>query len=150
VSVSIRSLQHGARFRVDVHAERDGVRVVPVGELDVATVGLLEAKLRELRDAAFSRIVLDLRQLDFLCTAGVQLIVLEDRLARRQLHDFRLIAGSPGVQRVLDLCGLLEQLEFCSDEAAAARVRRDSRQLAVVSRYLAQLRRQGRAGQLPR
>ena len=34
--------QHVAPFHVDVHPERDVVRVVPVGELDLATARQLE------------------------------------------------------------------------------------------------------------
>ncbi len=54
----------GVPFQVDVHPERDRVRVVPVGELDVATTAQLEAEPHELREAGFARIVLDLSQLE--------------------------------------------------------------------------------------
>ena len=43
-------------FRVEMHPERDSVRVMPVGELDIATVGEMDARLRELnqRDSGTS------------------------------------------------------------------------------------------------
>ena len=50
-------------FRVQVHRERDSVRVAPVGELDIATVGALDAHLRDLHGNGFQRLLLDLRQL---------------------------------------------------------------------------------------
>lgn len=114
VSTAARSPRSRAGFRVDLHPERDCVRVVPVGELDVATAGELEATLRELRDAGFDRIVLDLRELEFLGSAGLQLIVLQDEFARRDGHEFTLIAGPPAVQRVIEVCGLLDHLRFSS------------------------------------
>lgn len=112
LSTADRSLQTGAPFRVDVHPERDCVRVVPVGELDVGTAEELDATLRELREAAFARIVLDLRELEFVESAGLRVIVVASRLARRDGHDLALISGPPAVQRVIEMCGLLEQLHF--------------------------------------
>ena len=71
-----RSLQSGTPFRVDVHPERDSVRVVPVGELDTATADELQTKLCELREAGFDRVVLDLRELEFLDSTGLRLLVV--------------------------------------------------------------------------
>lgn len=103
-----------AGFRVDLYPERDCVRVVPVGELDVATADELATKLYELREVGFQRIVLDLRELEFLGSAGLQLLVVEDGLARRDGHELTLIAGPPAVQRVIEMCGLLDHLRFTS------------------------------------
>lgn len=98
-----------APLRVDVRRERDVVRVVPIGELDLATTSELERQLHELRDAGFRRIVLDLRQLEFMDSTGIRLIVSEDRYARRNGgYEFTLISGPPAIQRVLALCGVLE------------------------------------------
>ena len=102
----------GVPFQVDVHPERDRVRVVPVGELDVATAPKLEAALRELREAGFARIVLDLGRLEFLGSAGLRILLVEDDLARRGDHEFTLVAGPPAIQRVVEMCGLHEQLRF--------------------------------------
>lgn len=114
LSSADRSLQTGVPFRVDVHPERDRVRVVPVGELDVGTADELEATLRELREADFARIVLDLRELEFLESAGLRVIVVATQLARRDGQDLALISGPPAVQRAIEMCGLLEQLHFDS------------------------------------
>jgi anti-anti-sigma factor len=109
-----RSPQSGIPFGLAIHPERDCVRVAPTGELDIATAGDLDAKLRELHDAGFVRIVLDLRELEFIGSAGVRLLVVHNDLARRDGREFTLIAGPPAVQRVIELCGLLEQLTFSS------------------------------------
>ena len=112
VSTADRSLRSGAAFRIALHPERDCVRVVPVGELDVTTTPELEARLRELREVGFARIVLDLRELVFLASAGLRLLVHEHDVARRDGHEFVLIAGPPVVQRAVALCGLLDHLPF--------------------------------------
>ena len=96
-----------AAFHVDVHPERDIVRVVPVGELDLATTGQLEQQLHELRDAGFEQIVLDLRELTFIDSSGIRILVAEHHYAEQAEHGFSLISGPPAVQRALEVCGLL-------------------------------------------
>lgn len=99
-------------FRVDVHPERETVRVAPVGELDLATTPTLESQLDALRADGFDRIVLDLRELEFIDSTGIRLLVHQHRLASRHGLHFSLIAGSPEIQRVLHLCGLDDALPF--------------------------------------
>ena len=94
-------------FRVDVHPERDAVRVAPVGELDLATASLLEEQLHELRSAGFRHVVLDLRELTFIDSSGIRVIVAEHRWAESTGHEFSLVSGPPAVQRALEVCGLL-------------------------------------------
>ncbi len=100
-----------APFRVDVRPERDVVRVVPAGELDMATAPELEAQLRELRTSGFERVVLDLRDLHFVDSTGIRVIVTEHRFAAASHREFSLVGGRPAVRRALELCGLLEHLE---------------------------------------
>jgi anti-sigma B factor antagonist len=112
MTVLARSQQRPTPFRVDVEPDRDAVRVVPAGELDLAGAGELETQLRELREAGFRRIVLDLRGLEFLDSTGIRLILDEDLLARSNGHAFTLISGPPAIQRALAVCGVLEHLRF--------------------------------------
>jgi anti-sigma B factor antagonist len=99
-------------FRVEVHPERDSVRVVPVGELDIATVGEIDARLRELNRAGFRRFVLDLRRLTFIDSCGVRLVLTWHAAARQNGVDFLVLEGPPAVQRVFQVAGLLDQLSF--------------------------------------
>lgn len=103
--------QPGPPFRIDVHPERDAVRVVPVGELDLATASLLEEQLHELRSAGFDHVVLDLRDLAFIDSSGIRVIVAEHRFAETTEHEFSLRSGPPPVQRALEMCGLLGVLQ---------------------------------------
>jgi len=109
---------HVDPFRVDVHPERARVRVEPVGELDLATADMLQGQLLELRDSGFDSIVLDLRRITFLDSTGIALILREDRAAREAGVQFGLISGPPAVQRVLGLCGVLDELRFVGDDCA--------------------------------
>lgn len=140
-------------LRVDVHPQRDVVRVATAGELDLANSAALQAQLSELRDAGFQRVVLDLRELTFMDSAGVRLIFDEDRLAREAGQRFSLIKGIAAVQRVLDLCGLCDRLDFreaasppvSSRSASSGRGRIHRSDLGTAFQcYLAELRQQGR------
>jgi anti-sigma B factor antagonist len=104
--------QDSSTFGIDLHPERETVRVAPRGELDVATAGMLEAQLHELRDSGFDCVVLDLRRLTFMDSAGIALIIAEDRRARGNGHDFSLIAGPAAIQRVLDVAGVAGLVRF--------------------------------------
>jgi anti-anti-sigma factor len=100
-------------LRVDVEPEREVVRVVPIGELDMGTVGQLAEKVTELRDAGFKCVVLDLRRLEFMDSTGLHLILEADAHARTNGHDFTVIPGPPVIQRLFELSGVGGHLRFC-------------------------------------
>lgn len=52
--------------------ERDGVRVVPSGALDIATVPELFARIQEMRRSGFRRVLVDLRELEFIDSTGLR------------------------------------------------------------------------------
>jgi anti-anti-sigma factor len=108
-------------FRVDVEAERHGVRVAPVGELDLATVAHVQDRVRELHEAGVRRVVIDLRKVTFIDSTGLRLIIALDAAARRGGPELRLIPGSRCVQRVFEMCGLLDRLPFQGPTSVAAR-----------------------------
>lgn len=99
-------------FRIDVHHEREVVRVAPVGELDLATVAPLGRRLDELRASGCRSVVLDLRGLTFIDASGLRLIVSCDAQARQSGIEFAIIQGPHAVRRVFDITGLLQWLPF--------------------------------------
>lgn len=103
------SNQHSP-FRVDLHPERDVVRVAPVGALDLSTAPLLEKQLLELRSAGFDRVVLDLREVTLIDSSGIRVVLAEHRFAEQAEHAFSLICGPSDVRRALEACGLLDLL----------------------------------------
>jgi anti-sigma B factor antagonist len=113
----VTSIDHGewAPFHCEVEPDRGSVRVTPHGELDIATVPELERRLRELRESGFDRVVLDLRRLGFMDSTGLRLVMREDAAAREDGRTFAVVAGSPAVQRVFELAGVTDLLEFSRD-----------------------------------
>jgi anti-anti-sigma factor len=113
LATSAHPQRHGFQpFSVRVAPERDRVRVIPAGQLDIATVHGLEQQLRQLIDVGFRRLVLDLRELDFIDSTGLHLILSLDAESRTDGIDFALIPGPDAVQRIFELSGVLERLPF--------------------------------------
>ncbi len=99
-------------FAVTVVPDRDRVILAPVGELDMATADQLWDELQELRTAGFDRVVLDLRELTFMDSTALRLIVRARDASLRDGFDFALIDGAEPVCRVLDITGLRDHLTF--------------------------------------
>jgi anti-sigma B factor antagonist len=99
-------------FRCDVEPNRKTVRVRPVGELDLATVDVVEEQLSELKAADFTDLTLDLRAVEFLDSTGLRMILLWDAEARADGFAFRLIEGPPAVRRLFDLTGTTEKFDY--------------------------------------
>jgi anti-sigma B factor antagonist len=96
----------------EVRPDRDIVRVRPVGTLDMATAEVLEEQLRELRSAGFRRMVVDLGGLDFMDSTGLRLVLRWDAAARADGFNVAFVPGSPAVQRVFEVTGTADRVNF--------------------------------------
>lgn len=90
-------------FDVALVPERARVRVVPSGELDIATRGVLQTQLDDLWASNWLHVVLDLRGLSFMAAAGVHLLIENQRSASRNGRQFSIIEGDEIVSRVVIL-----------------------------------------------
>ena len=84
-------------------------RVAAVGELDIATVDSLRHALFDIDDGA-QTIVLDLSGLSFIDSTGLRLLLDLNERYGGDADRLRVIAGSPAVERLLDIVGLRDQL----------------------------------------
>jgi anti-anti-sigma factor len=93
-------------------SEREGAvyRVAPRGELDIATAEQLEGALREIELSDADTIVLDLSGLTFIDSTGLRLVLDANDRCGGTADRLRVIAGSPAVERLLDIVGLRERL----------------------------------------
>jgi anti-sigma B factor antagonist len=98
------------QLRVDSRTEKDRIVISLDGELDMASAPLLQAALENADAAATSVLVLDLRELRFMDSTGLRIILW----ARERLHsrgqEFALTTGSSQVQRLLSVSGVGEHL----------------------------------------
>jgi anti-sigma B factor antagonist len=91
----------------------DGAAVVrPMGELDMATAPVLDDQLEQLRAAGIRRLILDLRGLHFMDSAGMRCVLKYDSLARNDGFSVELIRGSRAVHRVFEVTGTAGHLRF--------------------------------------
>ena len=99
-------------FRCDVIPERQAVRVVVHGELDIATAPAFAATLVELHDAGFREIILDLRDLEFLDSTGLRAILDTNHRALHGGAALVVIPGPAPVQRLFDVAGVADAPTF--------------------------------------
>ena len=99
-------------FRVAVQPERERVRVIPYGELDLATVEQLETQIAQLRARGYPTIVLDLRQLTFMDSTGLRLLVELDAESRSDGFRFAILDCAGPVRRLLELTQIDGRLEY--------------------------------------
>ena len=91
------------------HGSLDSDWVHLAGALDIATAPQLEQSLRETHSRL---VVLDLRDLGFIDTAGVHSIVNASAVARREGRRLVLVRGIPSVDRVFALTGNGDEVEI--------------------------------------
>ena len=102
-------------FSVSRRRVGDAIVVAPSGEIDLATIDALQAEV----DAAASEaspVVLDLREVTFIDSAGLRLVLETSRKAA----PFRVVRGPREVQRIFALVGLEERLEMLDEPPPAA------------------------------
>jgi anti-anti-sigma factor len=97
-------------FKVEVQPHRERVHVLPCGELDLATVGEVRAQLDQLRAVGWRNIVMDLRNVSFIDSTGLGLLVEAQQHAEANGIDFAVIECSEAVRRVLAVTGLSDWL----------------------------------------
>lgn len=97
---------------LSIISERDGEahRVAAIGELDIATVDLLERALLEVEQTDAELIVLDLSALSFIDSTGLRLVLDLNERCGGAADRLRIVAGSPAVERLLDIVGLRDKL----------------------------------------
>jgi anti-anti-sigma factor len=106
------SARHSDPFDVSITRRPDGVACVTAhGEIDVATVPALVARLRDLRGPG-THVVLDLENVPFMDSAGLRVIVDEHRAAAEGGWRFSLTGGNQEVRRLIDIAGLTPHVRF--------------------------------------
>ena len=93
-------------FSVRVLRRGDAAVVVPAGELDSSSAPVLEASLTRAVADAVRCVVLDLRELEFIDTGGLHVLLVARGQAEAAGKAFSLVAGHRGLQRTLEIAGV--------------------------------------------
>ncbi len=102
-------------FHIDISEGNRVVSMSLVGELDLATAGRLESELRRVEDSRPPVLLMDLRQLRFIDSTGLRLIIGADARAREEGRRMAIVSGPPPVHKVFQLALLEKRLEFVND-----------------------------------
>ncbi|HEX8105590.1 MAG TPA: STAS domain-containing protein [Solirubrobacteraceae bacterium] len=95
-------------FSVSVVPHRRAVGLAPCGELDLSAAEELEHEARALTQAGFAELVVDLRRVAFIDSAGLRVLLTLRNDAQRHGHGFELVAGRPQVQRIFEITSTRE------------------------------------------
>lgn len=99
-------------LHVAVHARADAAVVALTGELDLASASLLEVEMDRAEVAGAAKVVLDLRELQFVDSTGLRTIFSSDSRARERGQEFAITRGSEQVQRLLAITRMGEHLRI--------------------------------------
>jgi anti-anti-sigma factor len=106
----------GTNFGVQQVVVNGRHTLVLTGELDVASAPTLGGALAHIPMDADTRLVLDLRGVSLIDSIGMRAVLVAQELCAQSGAEFALIPGQPQVQRVFEMCGLLDRLPFRGDE----------------------------------
>jgi anti-anti-sigma factor len=95
------------------------VVVAVAGELDLATAPILQERISAAEALAPPLLVLDLRELTFLDSTGLRIVLAADAAARRDARRLVVVRGSDPVHRVFLIALLDKRLELVDDLEAA-------------------------------
>jgi anti-sigma B factor antagonist len=101
-----------SQFRVDVRTEGHTAVIVVRGELDLASSPALEEQLEQLWGSDTKLLVIDLRELEFMDSTGLSIIVNAHQRLSEDGRELGLVRGPQQVQRLLDLTGVAERLRL--------------------------------------
>lgn len=107
-------------FSIGVKAERDVVKIAPRGELDLVTTGQLKRELERVIDAGPSRIVIDLRGVEFLDSTALHILLDAHTQAQHDDWALTIIPGPRPVQRIFEVTRTIDRLPFATANGPAA------------------------------
>jgi anti-sigma B factor antagonist len=108
-------------FRVERRLDGEVAVIVPEGDIDLSTADAVRVELAAAEaDDAARRIVVDLRQVSFMDSSGIRLLVEGQLAAERDGFDFAVVRGSRAVQRLLELAGLDGRVRVVDDPSEVA------------------------------
>jgi anti-anti-sigma factor len=97
-------------FRVDVRSENGAPMLRISGELDLASSPKLQEELDRATATSPSLIIIDLRDLDFMDSTGLSVLIHAHQQAQQHGHRLGIVNGSRQIRRLLSLTGVAERL----------------------------------------
>jgi anti-anti-sigma factor len=99
-------------FTVERQVSADTARIVVRGELDMETGPRLEEEIRRAEAESPALLVLDLREVSFFDSTGLQLVLDADVRAREEGRRFVVLPGEGEPMRILELAEVADRLQL--------------------------------------
>ena len=107
-------------FHVSVERRGADTILAPTGELDLDSAPTLDAAVaKALAAEAGARLLLDLRGLEFVDSSGMRALVMAHQSAEKAGMPFSLVTGHRGIERSLQIAGLMHMFAWTSPEFLA-------------------------------
>ncbi|MBV9422716.1 MAG: STAS domain-containing protein [Solirubrobacterales bacterium] len=99
-----------SHFRLERRVQDEACVISVSGELDLASSPALEEELDRVAASGTGLVIVDLRELEFMDSTGLSVLVKAHQRAEEQGKRFGLVNGSQQVQRLLTLTGVADRL----------------------------------------
>lgn len=108
-----------SNFEVELRERDQAVIIGVTGELDLASSPALEQELDRRVNSGVESVIVDLRQLEFMDSTGLSVLVRAHQQAVEAGRRFAVVRGPQQVQRLLSLTGVADRLTLVDspDEA---------------------------------
>jgi len=106
-----------SNFRVEVRTENGAPLLSVQGELDLASSPVLEEELARVTSERPSLVIIDLRELDFMDSTGLSVLIRAHQRAEEAGHRLGIVNGTRQVRRLLSLTGVADRLTIVNDPA---------------------------------
>ncbi|HYH58740.1 MAG TPA: STAS domain-containing protein [Thermoleophilaceae bacterium] len=108
-----------SRLTFEPHRDEAMTRLALAGEFDLSNAAQVEDALKQLEDDRPDLLVLDLRELTFMDSTGLRVMVSADARARDEGRRLAVVQGPESVHRVFRITGLDDHLEIYETPEAA-------------------------------
>jgi anti-anti-sigma factor len=122
-----------ALFAVETEYAGRCARMALRGELDLATVAILDDELRMVWQRDLRRIEVDLRGLSFIGSSGIAALLELNSRTQRVGVALTLVRGPQHVQRIFELTGIESQFQFRDGSARPGERQTRGGPLGIVS-----------------
>ncbi len=108
-----------SRLTYESHRSDGTVRLALTGEFDLSNASQVEDALEEVERERPALLILDLRELTFMDSTGLRVMVSADARARDDSRRLAVVQGPEPVHRVFRITGLDDHLEMVETPEAA-------------------------------
>jgi anti-sigma B factor antagonist len=95
--------------------ERETIVVALEGEIDLAAAPAAERQIADAEARGPGRLVIDLREVTFMDSSGLRVLLTAHRRAEEAGRGFALVKGGEAVERLLDVTGISGRLEVLDE-----------------------------------